>query len=69
MANVPLNGNDDLIGVQEPVIQAGTRPFGKNPGNTSRSADEGAVEQPGLNNFVNRSVLERSTDATTSSDS
>lgn len=62
MTNIPRDGRDDLIGVQESVQQAGNRAgSGKNSGRSL--LDDGAsstsqhghivniVEQPGLDNY------------------
>jgi hypothetical protein len=54
--------NDNLEAVMDPVIQGGVCvPCGKNPGNTTRGSENVVVgDQPGLSNFVNRSVIPRS---------
>ena len=50
MTNVPLDGNDNLFGVQEPTLQAGERVGGpKAP--LTRYAEGVFVEQPGLDNY------------------
>jgi hypothetical protein len=64
MTQIPIDGNDSLLGVQAGVVQSGTQlGKSKNPGNTSRGSEPVIYgDQIGISNFANRSVVERVTE-------